>query len=145
MAKISSFREMALNCVEPSEKEPDSIRMFRRLLESEEVRLLLGDFFLRIAANEPQNQTHPHRDLFRRMVGDREFACNLQIMNLADNLDLLREYDTGIAKRQSLRKNPAPRIGMEESINSTRLYLKKNREKEDCLLESAISTDTSKE
>lgn len=42
MAQITRFAEKLL---EHNETEPESIRLFRKLAEGEDIRILLGDFF----------------------------------------------------------------------------------------------------
>lgn len=98
MARISSFSSAL---IERSDEEPVSIGLFRKMARSEEIRLLLGDFFLRLAANEPADRETPHQDLLRRMLGAREMACNEQLSILAKNLDLLRNYDLGSEARRN--------------------------------------------
>lgn len=63
------------------------------MARSEEVRILLGDFFLQIAADEPSEKKTPHADLLRKMLGGHDLACSDQLLILAGNLDLLRAYD----------------------------------------------------
>lgn len=101
MAQITRFAEKLL---EHNETEPESIRMFRKIAESEDIRILLGDFFLALAAGEPEDKEKPHEDLLRRMIGARNPACESQLENLAKNLDLLRQYDLGKAAKARFRK-----------------------------------------
>lgn len=97
MAHITHF---ARKLVGAGDREPEEARMFRKIADSEEARILLGDFFLRLAASEPAKNRAPHADLLRRMLGDRELAGEDQVKNLAHNLDLLREYDLAMAERE---------------------------------------------
>ena len=97
MAHITHF---ARKLVDDGGREPESARMFRRIADSEEARILLGDFFLRLAASEPAKNRAPHADLLRRMLGDREVAGMAQVEHLAHDLDLLREYDLAMAERE---------------------------------------------
>lgn len=97
MAHITHF---ARKLLEPGDREPESARMFRKIADSEEARILLGDFFLRLAASEPVKNRTPHADLLRRMLGEREVAGEAQLENLAHDLDLLREYDLAMAERE---------------------------------------------
>ena len=92
MAVITPFRK---NDDENVNKEPDKkeLAMFRKLAKSEDIRLLLGSYFLKLAASEPQNVTHPHLELLTRMAGGRSLACDAQLRILAMNLDLLRKHD----------------------------------------------------
>lgn len=101
MAQITHFAEKLL---EHSEAEPESIRLFRKIAEGEDIRILLGDFFLALAAGEPADKETPHEDLLRRMIGARTPACESQLENLAKNLDLLRQYDFGKAAQARFRK-----------------------------------------
>lgn len=96
MAQITRFAETLL---EHDETEPESIRLFRKLAESEDIRILLGDFFLELAASETEDRESPHADLLRRMIGGRTPDCESQLEILAKNLDLLRQYDIGKAAR----------------------------------------------
>lgn len=96
MAQITRFAEKLL---EHNETEPESIRLFRKLAEGEDIRILLGEFFLGLAASEPEDRENPHTDLLRRMIGARSPECESQLEILAKNLDLLRQYDIGRAAR----------------------------------------------
>lgn len=92
MAVITPFHKIGDQnaAAEPDEKE---LAMFRKLAESEDIRLLLGSYFLKLAATEDKNVAHPHLEVLTRMAGGRSLACDAQLRLLAMNLDLLRKHD----------------------------------------------------
>lgn len=90
MAIISPFRRPINETKEPA---PVELALFRKLAASEDIRLLLGSYFLKLAESEPKSVRHPHLDLLTRMAAGRTLGCDAQLRILAKNLYLLRDYD----------------------------------------------------
>ncbi len=105
MATITPFRKYALqNAASVPEQEPEDIRLFRKIAESEDIRILLGNFFLKLAASESSRVDTPHADLLDRMLAGRDISCTEQLRILVKNLDMLRIYDIGTEMRKNRLK-----------------------------------------
>lgn len=92
---------LRFNDVDPAAPEPASMVMIRKMLASEDVRFLLGDFLLRLACHAPAPDKRPHENLFNRLVGDDDAPGADQIRILMRNFDNLRAYDQKKTARRS--------------------------------------------
>lgn len=100
MARIIQFAQALLE--EPAQ-EPESVAQMRKLANSEDVRLLLGDFLLRAAAAEPATEEKPHERLLDKIVGAKEVPGEEQVRILMANMDELRFYDLAVERKERFR------------------------------------------
>lgn len=86
------------------EDEPESIRQFRLLAESLDIRILLGEIFLKLAQTDNSDNEHVHYEALERMANGRDFPGIDQARILMRNLDLLRCYDQTRQRREYWRQ-----------------------------------------
>lgn len=109
MARISSFNSPEAIAIrdcanELMEGESEEMKLLRAMADSEDVRILIGDVFMRIAANAPEKNRAPYTALLLKLVGNNEEQCEMSLRLLMSKLDRLRSYEL-MKQRLEKRRN----------------------------------------
>lgn len=98
MARISSFNSPEAIAIrdcanELMEGESEEMKLLRAMADSEDVRILIGDVFMRIAASAPENNRTPYSSLLQKLICNHDEQCDISLRLFMSKLDRLRAYE----------------------------------------------------